>query len=358
MLGLRIVACMIGLACAGGALAADPGESAPRGHTIDVGKTGFAVKRPVFAAACPAACPWGELGEFVRDAMRPLGWEVILCRNCNRAEGPRLVAKAALPPPLLPEEYAVGTLERFDAPVDFGVTASDFLTQAYEGKGAYARDGAMHNLRLIAKIEDPMYLLVAVKADSGITDLAQVAREHRPVKILTAGGGQAVLDYYGLTRDAVTGYGGSIGSAMGRDAAVDFDVIVSDIASPANNPESALWSTLSHRYALRFLELPEALRQKLVAGGIYQDVTAPRELLPGLDHALPTVGRSGHAIFGRADMPDDVAFLIAKAIDEHRAGLKWYVRPYSYDQGTVWKNGPVPLQPGAARYYRSMGYMK
>src|SRR6266481_5854289 len=58
------------------------------GKTIDVGKTGFAIKRPVFASACPHGCPWGELGEFVQEALKPYGYDVVLCRNCNRAEGP------------------------------------------------------------------------------------------------------------------------------------------------------------------------------------------------------------------------------------------------------------------------------
>jgi hypothetical protein len=36
---------------------------------IDVGKTGWDVKRPVMAAACDNGCPWGELGNFVKGGM-------------------------------------------------------------------------------------------------------------------------------------------------------------------------------------------------------------------------------------------------------------------------------------------------
>jgi hypothetical protein len=53
-------------------------------ETIDVGKTGWDVKRPVIAAACESGCPWGELGDYARMAMEPYGYSVILCRNCNR----------------------------------------------------------------------------------------------------------------------------------------------------------------------------------------------------------------------------------------------------------------------------------
>jgi TRAP transporter TAXI family solute receptor len=331
---------------------------AVQGRTIDVGKTGFAVRRPVFASACPDACPWGELGDFVHEAMAPLGYDVVLCRNCNRAEGPRLVAKAAKPPPLNPVEFVVGTTERFDAPVDFGVSAADFVTQAYQGKGAYAADGPMRNLRLIAHIEDPSYLLIAVKASSGITDLAQIVREKRPVKILAGGAGaEAVLAHYGLSREAVKAFGGAIGPALGQNNVKDFDVVITEQGSSANNPEASYWSAFSQRFDLTFLDPPKAVIDELVAEHGYVRVTAKWGLLRGIDRPIPTAGRTGHAVFGRADMPAADAYAIAKAIDAHREALKWYVRPYSYETRTVWKNGDVPLHPGAARYYREAGYL-
>lgn len=70
------------------------------------------------------------------------------------------------------------------------------------------------------------------------------------------------------------------------------------------------------------------------------------------------MGRSGQAIFGRADMPDDFAYAVAKAMDEKQSLLKWAIRPFSYNVHTVWKNGPVKLHPGAERYYREVGYLK
>ncbi len=56
-------------------------------ETIDVGETGWHVKRPVMAAACEYGCPWGELGDFLRASMESFGYSVILCRNCNRMYG-------------------------------------------------------------------------------------------------------------------------------------------------------------------------------------------------------------------------------------------------------------------------------
>lgn len=37
--------------------------------------TGIKVKRPVFGGACKL-CPWGALGEIVKQAMQPYGYDV------------------------------------------------------------------------------------------------------------------------------------------------------------------------------------------------------------------------------------------------------------------------------------------
>ncbi len=328
------------------------------GNTVDVGPAGFALKRPVMAAACLNGCPWGELGQFVRDAMAPLGYEVILCTNCNRSAGPRIVAAAGYAPPLLPSDRALGTTTRINATIDFGVTESGLLAAAFSGRPPYEQGGPYRNLRLIAHIEDPTYLLVAVKASSGIQDLAEIKSKRLPVTILASGAASSiVLDAYGLSAEALRSWGGSLGDAMG-EVPNDFDVIISDLGSPANNPESAIWTNASQRLALRFLELPEPLLVRLSKIPGEQRVTAHIGLLRGLDRPISTVGRSGEVIFCRADTPPQAAYDLARAIDLHRGLLKWYIRPYSYDPRTVSKDLDVPLSPGAERYYREQGYIQ
>ncbi len=326
----------------------------------DVGETGFATKRLVLASACPEACPWGELGEFVRDAMKPAGYEIILCRNCNRTEGPRIVGRAAYPPPLLDDDLRHGTVKRVKARIDFGITEASMMKWAYEGKFIYAKDGPYPNLRLIARIEDPTYLLVAIRRGLGIRSLAEIRERKLPVRILTAmqPSEAPVLAYYGLDKASVESWGGSIAMPKEVTAETKFDVIVSSLASPANNPESAFWTTLMVAHDLEFLELPQALRNQLVEQVDMVHTTARWGILRGVDRAIPSVGRSGEVVFARDDMPEPVAYALAKAIDRNRGELKWFVRPYSIDPRTVGTSGGVPLHPGAERYYREMGYLQ
>jgi TRAP-type uncharacterized transport system substrate-binding protein len=333
-------------------------------ETTDAGTTGFDVKRPVLASACEHGCPWGELGDFVTEAMKPLGYDVVQCRNCNLDQGPKLVSTASRPPPLGVQDTFVGTTTRIDAPVDFGITSSGLLAWGYSGKNGYAMYGAFPNLRLIAKIEDPTFLLVAVKADSDITDLAQVAQEKRPVTILGGGSpiSQPVLDYYGLTSDAVTSWGGVYHNAIafGQADDPDFDIVINELASPANNPESAYWTKISQKHALRFLDLPEPVLAQLASDptlGVTR-ATVKWGFLKGVDRPIATVAESGHAVFARDDTPEEAAYDVARAIDAHRDALRWFIRPYSYDSRTVWADQDVPLHPGAERYYREARYMQ
>jgi len=327
-------------------------------ETIDVGKTGWDVKRPVMAAACDAGCPWGEIGNFVRESMEPYGYSVILCRNCNKWYGPQLVSENDYPPPLDEDNLRVGVNVRINARVDFGVTSSAFLTSAYNG--TFRNEGPYDNLRLIAKIEDPYYLLLAARKESGIKSMAQVKQQKLPVRIFDNGGGMAIiLEYYGIKPEDIESWGGKMRVSQEDAVNGDFDLIIGFMASPSLNPESSYWTTLSEKFDLYFIELPEELLEKISGQNVdSEQVIARNQLLRGMDRWIKTLGRSGESVFAREDTPEQAAYDLAKAIDENRGALKWFIRVYTYDSNTVWQNFGVPLHPGAERYYREVGYIK
>lgn len=327
-------------------------------ENIDVGKTGWDVKRPVMASACDKGCPWGELGDFVKASLKPYGYSVILCRNCNRWYGPGLVSEHEIPPPLDEINLEDDVNVRVDAPVDFGVTSSAILSAAYHrtlaGKGPY------RNLRLIAKIEDPYYFLVAAKKESGIKDFAQIKRQHLRVRITGMDENmRTILKYYGISADSIQAWGGTMRVTHEEAIKGDFDIISGFLASPAMNPESSLWTTLSQKFDLYFLELPVELLKQIAEKNVDAEfVEVQNSLLKGVNSRIKTLGRSGEAVFARDDTPEQAAYDLAKAIDENHGALKWFIRVYTFDPKTVWQNFGVPLHRGAERYYREVGYMQ
>jgi TRAP transporter TAXI family solute receptor len=323
--------------------------------------TGIDVKKPVLGGACKI-CPWGALGEIVKQMLAPEGYDVQMCYNCNRADAPRIVADAKVPPPYEPDPVVPEILAPRNAPglgpVDFGITSVRSAWAAYQGTGGYSGEEPRTNLRLIANIQQPNYLLLAVRTETGITDLSQVREKKWPVKILARGRDMdaAVLDYYGLSPEAVEEAGGRVSGS--RATWDDFDIVIYPGGAMTTAPEWAVWANVSLNHDLTFLQLPDDLIEKIAEDNELMVGTIPVGLYPGVVRPIKTVVRTGHLIYGRDDMPDDFAYTLAKAIDERQELLQWSHLPFSYNVHTVWKAEGIPLHPGAERYYKKRGYMK
>jgi len=313
-------------------------------------------KRPVLGAACPY-CPWGALAEKIRTAMAPLGYDVQICYNCSGLNSIPIVADRLRPPPLSAGQRDLPVPP--DRPVDFGVVNLDFFTDAYRGIGRYRNAGPRLNLRLIARVEDPNYYLVATRVEAFITDLRQIKEKHLPVRMLLEGSirSEMILKYYEIDREELQSWGGSIVSTEPANRQ-NFDVVISFANSLNNTPESNVWYELSQRANLRFLQLPDDLLQSLAAASDWEIGMTPVQLMRGMDKPIKTVLTSGTVVYGRADMPDQLAYDVAKALDQSKHALVFSIIPFSYNPDIEWQARRVPLHPGAERYYREKGYVK
>jgi TRAP transporter TAXI family solute receptor len=252
-------------------------------------------------------------------------------------------------------QFAQGTPFGPDAPMDFGITQLSIVRTAYQGRNADVPEGPM--LRLIARIEQPTYLMIAATKESGISDLRQIRERKIPVRIL--GGNAAIQEFYGITAKDVEALGGRIlaGNALAKNP--NFDVMIGT-GVLANNPEGSMWYEMTMTKDLVFLPVPEEVRQRLVKDDpLATLVDLPFRYMRGVpDTPVASVGTTGVAVYGREDTPEAFVYAVAKAIDEHRGLLKWALMPFSYDASTVGDGAGVPLHPGAARYYRERGYVK
>jgi TRAP transporter TAXI family solute receptor len=326
---------------------------------VDAQAGGIPGKRPVFGASCPT-CPWGAMGDAVKAAMQPSGYDVQICYSCGGpARSVRLVADGLnATPPANPTPDARPTPA---GKLDFGATGAELLQYAYLGIHDFAQDkeGPRKQLRLIAKIQTPTYYMIAVDPKSGITDLRQIAEKKLPVKLVARGGiteaiNVALLNYYGLSDEKIKAFGGTTSGSYTRGSEVD---VVIGWAALLNAPEYAVWYDAPQQHDFTYLEMPGDLRATLVKAFYLQEHAAPQGLLRGVVRPISTVARNGTVVYGRADMPDDFAYTVARTLDEHKEVFQWSIMPFSYDAQSVWKLGDVPLHPGAAKYYRERGYL-
>ena len=320
---------------------------------------GIAAKRPVLQAACQY-CPWGALADIVKKIMAP-GYDVAVCYSCSGVNSVRIVSRRLVGPEISDRQFAEGTVYLPEGPIDFGITQTDRVRWAYDGTEAYKQDGPFKNLRIIARIENPSYLMVAAPKSSGITDLRQIRKDKMPLRLLEGNGGaplEAVMDYYGFSKKDVQGWGGKILVGNSLLLNPNFDLMMG-VGVVANYPEGGMWYQMSQKKDLVFFPLPEDLRQKLVRDYGAELVDLPFRYMRGVgDAPLPTVGFGGLAVYGRDDLPDQFVYDVAKGLDEKHGLIKWAGQPFSYDPATVSDGRGVPLHPAAARYYRERGYLK
>ena len=107
---------------------------------------------------------------------------------------------------------------------------------------------------------------------------------------------------------------------------------------------------------LVFLELP--LLVKLAREPGFERATVPLALFRGVDRPIATVMRPNHLIYVRDEAPDDFAYAVARALDEHRQLFQVQLEPWYYDPQTVAASKVIPMHPGAMKYYRARGYVK
>lgn len=320
-----------------------------------------AAKRPFFAGTC-TICPWGQMAQIIKAAMAPYGYDVQLCHHCGGSDGPRYMGDKEVTPPRdesrRADMEARGIIMALSpaVPPDFGVTIHEWLRWAYDGTHYYEGEGPRQNLRVIAALQNPWYLIAAATKESGITDLRQAVGEPVHVLVDPYEYGSKVLTYYGLTEESVTAAGGWIRRDRRREDRDGFDLIV-HIGTLNNTPEFRVWQELSQKHDLTFLQLEEELLNQFVEEHNMERREIPEGFMRGVDGPIPTVASHIEVIYGRDELPDDFVYDVARAIDEHQDLLAWKIDWASYNQHTVWKIPGVPLHPGAERYYREKGYM-
>jgi TRAP-type uncharacterized transport system substrate-binding protein len=341
------------------------GSNPARSQNAGPAAFGIAAKRPVFAGACKA-CPWGVLAKVTAEALKPYGYDTVVCWVCWSTFGPREMADKTKP--VMPPGAELGTpLEYIEPPPnavpDISATSESNLIDAWNGTGGYANDHKQRrNYRVVAVVRTTTYMLAAASKKSGITNLRQIKDRAQPTWIV--GNNAIIFDYYGIKLEDLKAKGGGVMPPVGvgpsmvsREKRASGDVFIGT-GLLANTPEQRSWYEASQLSDLVFLDMEEPLLAKLALEPGYERATLPLAIFRGVDRDIPTVMRPNHVIYVRDDAPDSFAYAVAKALDEHRRLFQMQLEPWYYDSQTVADSKVIPLHPGALKYYRERGFVK
>jgi len=320
----------------------------------------FADKRITFAGAGPigSGTPWGTIAEIMAGLLAPHGYATEIETRSSQMNNARYVS---------------------DGRADIGATHVTQLRGAYEGAGDWAPEGARQNLRVLANVNHPSWLAIAVRNESAITDLTQIVEHEIPARIRASNVRMCrlVCDYYGLDPDVLASFGASLratndyphdsGDFMTASAtgygrvpwveAGEFDVIIDTIYA-AYTPEVRHFPEAAILHDLRFLAVPAGLQAVIEDAALGRPAPLPHKLVRGVFEDVPSVIRLPHAIYTRDDAPESFVAEMVEVIDAGRSAFRTVHIPFSVDPLDVAADHGVPFHPAALGYYKAAGYTR
>jgi uncharacterized protein len=244
---------------------------------------------------------------------------------------------------------------------DIAITLAVAAAQAAKGLGVYKGEHMpVRGLALALHPGHHFYNLV--RADLGIRSFAEIA-EKKPRLELCVGepgyiAGQitsAYLGHYGvdLYRD-IEAWGGHLHTSFPETvplfAAGRANALMRE--NTARGPAGAV----AQMFEIACLSLDRDIADKIARDYCAPVVTLPPGTLRGQKEPVITVTDPGYPIVINQDVPDDLAYRLAKALNDSSAH-HWASEDIFYSI----RHAPetyAPLHPGAARYYRDEGVLK
>lgn len=324
--------------------------------------TGGAETAPQAAGTAP------EQPVDIRFGSMPVGssWYVYAATISDLLEG-------VLPPGSMVEVVPQGggianplTVEQGNAEVALANVATS--KWAYQGIQMYEGRQAP-NIRALVGGLNQVFAVVIVSNDfvkrTGIDSVEGLFASKARARFVTKPEGSTappvarmILDHYGVTIADIESWGGSFTQVSGgqipgmmRDGQADVWI---DVVPPGHPAVTEAMTTTD----LTIVSLDEGTIAALGRFGLGRDTIAANTW-PKQPNAVTTVN-PGTVIIARADLPEEVAYQITKAICENKSVLldaHASIAPFVPENGWRPENTGIPLHPGAERYYKERGWM-
>jgi TRAP-type uncharacterized transport system substrate-binding protein len=252
---------------------------------------------------------------------------------------------------------------------------------AMEGIAEFAGKAAP-NVRAVAVFPQTDHMLFAFAPHCDVDSIAEIAERQLPLKIGLRGAQfftYELLREYGTSVEDVERWGGHVyrdREELGTSTDVARWCIANRLDAVFGEAVTQrIWPTLVAD-GWRFLGLDAAVLDRLEARLGIPRTTVPLGLFPTVTSKLLTIELSDFILTCRAELPEDLLYLVARVIDENRGAIEratagvdvQYSQPLPIPQVQInspltgpierqWEGCSVPLHPGAERYYRERGYL-
>ncbi len=234
-------------------------------------------------------------------------------------------------------------------------TLGDALSDAWKGDAEAGFPKPLNQLRGLAGIY-PNYIQIVASADSGIRTLADLKGKRISVGAPRSGtelNARAVLRAAGLSYDDFSKveylpFGESVELMKNRQLDVTLQSAGLGVASLRD---------LSASMKIVVIPIPPAVVAK-VGDAAYQPAVIPARTYEGQDQDVPSIAIQNFLVT-RASLSSDTVYKMTQALWENLDAL---VAAHAAGKGIKKENAlkgmPLPLHPGAEKYYREVGMLK
>lgn len=255
--------------------------------------------------------------------------------------------------------------------VDLGHAHSIYASWAATGTGPFPEK--FPNVRGVCTLEDQYLMIIATK-NSGVVSLKDAAAQKKPVRVVSQ---RPASDGGGLL-GAYVGEEVGWGKAVLTDAYKDlrnlggrFLIANSHSESVANliDGKADVWFSVAANGMAQIVELQSS--RDIVFVQLDDDIlqamhekynlpfhTVPAGTFAGQDKDYKTLGVQS-TMAANVNTPNEIVYAALKALADNRDSLvEAFPKLSEFKPETSWERVGFELHPGAAQYYRDMGYMK
>ncbi len=258
----------------------------------------------------------------------------------------------------------VGNLARVNSgELDLASTANTLCQSAEKGKKPL--DEPLPKVRSLFNVQDTMYYFMFARKDFPADSVDEIFQKKLAARFCTLSPGSvtemifaSVLDSQGLSWDDLKSWGGKVNFVKWGDAVNLVKDGHADIICAAALGKAGWAMELATVRDMKILRWsPELLDAVNQATGT-RTATMPPGLYAGIDYAADCPASSGEIIIN-ADVPDDVAYAIVKAMADNEKKYRDYHAAFqSFTAEGMPKGIYLPLHPGAKKFYQEKGWLK